>query len=181
MKSSTTPDTWANEFEDFITSKEKTPPSHLSRQILSRIHLKLNPPAGWVFSKLFLIHGIVGSLTLLFCPQFGFAPLSDIGLMNLLYIRFGNYGCMLGCGAVYVGSSVLIASFLLKKEDIKVLRRNEFLQLPLLGLLSMAGFMCFGATIVAELTIAWLIGTLLGGLATLEIGSFVRKAITASN
>lgn len=179
MKKLLPPQIWADEFKEFAAANEVQPPTRLSTQVLTQIHLNLNPPAWQVFFKLSLIHGIVGTITLLFCPQFGFSPLCGMGLMNL-FMQFGKYGCMLGCGAVYVGSSALVASFLLRPEEIKVLRRTEGLQLPLLGLLSMGGFICFGATIVFELTAVWFLGSILGGLATLELGWFARRTVAAS-
>lgn len=169
---------WADEFNEFAAAGEQAPPADLSTFVLDRIHRDLNPSVGWVFFKLALVHGIVGTMTLLFCPQFGISPGPDIGLMGL-FMRFGKYGCMLGCGAMYLGCSVLTASLLLRAEEIRVLRRTEGFQLPLLGLLSMGGFICFGATVVFELTVVWLVGTVLGGLVTLEVGWWARRTVVA--
>ncbi|MEO5969938.1 MAG: hypothetical protein ABIQ95_08420 [Bdellovibrionia bacterium] len=180
MRKILSPQEWAQEFEEFTVSNEVQPPAHLSTQILSQIQRDLKPSPWQVFFKLVGIHGLVGTITLLFCPQFGFSPLSDVGLMNI-FMPFGKYGCMLGCGAVYVGSSAFVASFLLKPEEIKVLRRTEGLQVPFLGLLSVAVFICFGATIVFELTVMWFLGTILGGLATLELGWLVRRTFVAAD
>ncbi|MEO5969797.1 MAG: hypothetical protein ABIQ95_07690 [Bdellovibrionia bacterium] len=175
------PKEWADDYKTFVSTNEIQPPIHLYNKILERVHSDLNPPPWIVFSRLSLIHTVVGTITLLFCPQFGFSPLSDWGLMNV-FMQFGEVGCMLGCGAVYSGSSALAASFLLKQEEMRVLRRTEALQIPLLGLLSIGAFLCFGASIVFGMTIiAWLFGSILGGMATLELGWWIRSKFQAIN
>ena len=167
------------EFREFSEAERIQPPENITRQIFQVVHDDLNPPAWQVFSKLTLIHAIVGTLTLLVCPQFGFEPLADIGLMEI-FMTYGHFACKLACGAVYLGSSALAASLLLSVEETQVLRRTEALQLPLLGLLSIAAFICFGATAVfSALTVAWLLGSVLGGLATLELGWLVRRGLRA--
>jgi len=58
-----------------------------------------------------------------------------------------------------------------------VLRRNEFFQISLLGLLSLLIFIIFGEVIVPGLTMAWLLGGILMGIFSLEAGWFLRKNI----
>ena len=179
MNKNLSPQEWANEYKNFVTANEIPAPAQLTHQIMARVESELNPAAWRVFSRLTLIHAVVGTLTLLFCPQFGVSPLSEMGLMSL-FMQFGEGACMLACGAVYVGTSLLAASFLLRPEELRVLRRTEALQIPLLGLLSIGAFICFGASIVAEMTIlTWLLGSILGGMFTLELGYFIRKRIVA--
>ena len=62
---------WAKEFETFASAESIDPPKKLKNKILSEVHKDLNPGILKVFSKMALIHFIVGSLMLLICPQFG--------------------------------------------------------------------------------------------------------------
>jgi hypothetical protein len=58
----------------------------------------------------------------------------------------------------------------------KVLRHTEALQIPSLGLLSIGAFICLGARAIFEVAmIAWLFGSILGGMATLELGWLIRS------
>lgn len=165
---------WVREFQEFIEAKEISPPSHLDQAILKKVHEDLNPPALLLFSKLTLIHAIVGTLTLFFCPQFGFSPISDVGILHFL-MRFGDQVCMFGCGAVFLGMSSLTASFSLRLEEIRVIRKTGFLQLALLALLSLGIFICAGLEIISAYLLFWLLGSIVGGIFTLELGWTLRR------
>ncbi len=165
---------WAWEYQDFLAGPVVMPPAHISESILARIHSDLNPSAWRVFSKLSLIHLIIGTITLLFCPQFGLGFTDGIGLMAL-FMRFGDQVCMLGCGAVFMGGSALTASLMLRSEEVRTIRQTELLQISVLALLSMGVFICTGAGVVAGLGIFWVLGSILGGLGTLELGWAIRN------
>jgi len=169
------PAEWANEFQSFLSAECEKPPENLSTKIFASIHADLNPDATKVFGKMALIHLIVGTITLLFCPQFGINILPGMGLMSH-FMRFGETACMMGCGAIFLGMSTLAASFILGPQEIKVIRRNRLLQVSLLATLSIGVFICFGASTIVSLAIAWLVGSTLGGLATLELGWLVRSS-----
>src|SRR5687767_13844138 len=121
MSKKMTPQEWNKEFKDFVSASELDPPKGVSSTILSKVHEDLNPLAYKVFSKLTLVHIIVGTITLLFCPQFGINILPGMGLMGL-FMKFGDTVCMMACGAVFLGSSALIASLILRPEEVKVIR-----------------------------------------------------------
>jgi hypothetical protein len=174
MKKQTTFHYWAEEFQSFLSAPEEIPPKSLSSQLLEKVRRDLNPDAWLVFSKMTLVHLLVGTTTLLFCPQFGINLLPGMGLMAL-FMRFGETVCMVGCGAVFMGASALIASFLLRPEEVKVIRKNEILQIGILATLSIGAFICLGATIIFSLGLAWLFGSVIGGLATLELGWLIRS------
>ncbi|MEW6058413.1 MAG: hypothetical protein AB1540_17565 [Bdellovibrionota bacterium] len=169
-----TPKQWSDEFQEFMSARETEPPQNLSIGILARIRADLSPAAWLVFSKMALIHSVVGTMVLLFCPQFGITILPGMGLMAL-FMRFGETACMVGCGAVFLGSSALAASFFLRPEEVKVIRKNKLLQLSSLAMLSIGVFICLGASMVATLGLAWVIGSVVGGLATLELGWIIRS------
>ncbi len=165
-----------NEFEEFKKSDSFTPPVASTEGILSKVHADLNPRVWTVFLKLAVIHAIVGGITLLFCPQFSVNPLGGMGLMSLL-MKYGEQACMLGCGSVFMGGSLLVASLVLRPEEVRTIRRTEILQLGLLALLSIGAFICADSSIVGVLALFWMLGSILGGLGTFELGWALRRRL----
>ena len=155
---------------------EVAPPQNISSQIFERVRADLNPAPWRVFSKAALVHLFIGTFTLLFCPQFGVGVFQGMGLMGL-FMKMGPTACMLGCGAVFLGSSALVASMLLRPEEIKVIRRNRFLQFGLLGTLSIGVFACLGKTMVITMLAAWFAGSVFGALGSLELGWWLRRSL----
>jgi hypothetical protein len=167
---------WIAEYEEFNNAEPVEPPKHLTETIIGVVHQALNPTVWSVFLKLTLIHAIAGTATLAFCPQFGFGLISGMGLMGP-FMAFGEQGCMVGCGAVFMSGSLLTASLILKSEEVRAIRRTRLLQISLLALLSIGIFICSGAGIVVSLAAFWLIGSILGGLITLELGWRIRERL----
>ncbi len=162
------------EFETFKNSEEISPPKALTDNILLRVHKDLNPSGFSVFKKLAVIQFITGFITLLFCPQFGVGFFNSLGLMGLL-MRFGDTICMAGCGAVFLGLSAFAAAIILRPEEIRVIRHNQFIQFPLLALLAIGIFICVGAPILATLGVSWFLGSVVGAISTLRLGLFFRS------
>lgn len=161
------------DFEEFV--HEGRAPGHaVSLKILETVRRDLNPAAWSVFSKLALIHFVVGAATLLLCPQFGIRLAgSGLGVMKY-FIFLGDYACTALCGAIFVGSSALAAAVLLRPEEIRVIRRQKILQLATLSLLSLGVFIMAEATILAWFGMAWAAGALIGGMGALELGWRLR-------
>ena len=174
MKQGIDPKEWAKDFQEFLNSDGITPPAKVTEAIFSRINRDLNPPAWAVFTKLALVQAVVGTITLLFCPQFGIGLFSGMGLMSI-FMGLGETACMAACGGLFLGTGALVGSLILKPEEVKIIRRNRLLQLALLGTLSIGTFICLGASVVVALGFAWLVGSTLGGIATLELGWFIRS------
>ena len=170
---------WAREYQEFLAAEPVSPPEALSESIISRVRRDLNPSAWLVFSKLTLVHVFVGTVTLLFCPQFGFSPSGGMGLMAL-FMKFGEEACMLGCGAVFMSGSALMAAIVLRPEQVRVIRKTRFLQISSLALLSMAVFVCAGAGLLISMGLFWVLGSVLGGLVSLEIGWALRFRVASA-
>lgn len=168
------PTSWSKEFNIFLSSSEARPTLQLSSEILEKVRLDLNPSSWKVLSKMSLIHFFIGSVIILFCPQFGITLFPGMGLMSL-FMRFGEVACMVGCGAVFLGSSSLVAGLSLRPEEIKVIRKNKWLQLSILATLSAGVLICLGTKILATLWVAWILGSLGGGIASLELAWFLRS------
>ena len=178
MKKAPSPQEWAREFNDFISASAVQPPVAVSDSVLARVREDLNPSPWIVFAKVSAIHAVVGFITLLFCPQFGFGLTDGMGLMAL-FMRFGNEACMVGCGAVFMGGSLLTASLVLRPEEVLTIRKTELLQISALAFLSMGIFICTGAGVVGGLGFFWALGSIVGGLGTFELGWKLRVWIKA--
>ena len=176
MKKTPTPQEWIEEFQEFMGADQAQVPKAVSDSILARVHNDLNPSSWLVFAKVSAIHAVMGFITLLFCPQFGLGFTDGMGLMAL-FMRFGDQACMVGCGAVFMGGSLLTASLVLRNEELRVIRKTEILQVSTLALLSMGVFICTGVGVVASLGAFWVLGSILGGLGTFEAGLRLRNWI----
>ncbi|MBS1963240.1 MAG: hypothetical protein JST04_13575 [Bdellovibrionales bacterium] len=162
------------EFLEFANIEKIAVPKGLSETVLGTIRSELNPSSASVFLKLTLIHFFVGFATLSMCPQFGVSLTSSMGLMQYL-MKYGEGVCMLGCGALFLGASVLVASFVLKPEEVKVLRRNRVLLLSSLAALSLGILVGVGGEVVATLGLVWVLGAVVGGSGLMQLGWTLRK------
>lgn len=169
--------------KDFLEFQKETsfpsrPPSEVSNRILRRVRQDLNPSAWRVFAKISMVHFFVGLLTLLVCPQFGVRLMgSEHGLMGS-FMSLGPYGCMLACGSLFLGLSLLVASIFLQPEELRQLKKNAILEVSTLALLSLGFFIMVGAKeIVFGFAAAWLFGSLMTGLALIEIVFAIRSKV----
>lgn len=165
---------WKSEFLEFIAAEEVAPPPRLSASVRSRISESLNPSPWIVFAKLALFVFFGGLVSLSFCPQFGLAFSEPSALMKYM-MSFGMYACQLACGSIFVGGSSFAAAFVLRLEELKVLRRTRFLQFGALSALSLGGFVCSGTSMLLSLGFVWILGAVIGGVASLEMGYFLRR------
>lgn len=173
MKSGKQP-SWEDDFRTFLEAGPEQAPRALSESIVGTVESDLQPSFWKVLLKIAGIQAAAGAVSLLFCPQFGVSFTSSNGLMPYL-MRFGLGVCMLGCGAFFTGLSLLIASWLLRPEEVRALRERRLFQLTVVAALSLGAFICSGAEVLASLALAWALGAIVGGMATLELGWSFRK------
>lgn len=166
---------WTTEFVEFVSSPSIEPPRRISEDVFTNVKRALNPSPFKVFIKISLIHLVMGTLTLLLCPQFGVSPFKGIGLMAI-FMHLGSIGCTISCGALFLGTSMLTASLLLRPEEIKILRKGTIFHLLVLSLFSMAILICARAEIILGVGATWLLGSILGGASTLELGWMIRRS-----
>src|SRR5687767_5551446 len=111
----------ANEFSDFLSVQELLPDKRISQAILAQVTQDLSPKPGKVFSRLLIIHCLTAVVTLAVCPQFGIQLVGEgMGLMKF-FMALGKYGCVLACGSFFTGLSLLVASQVLRPEEVKVI------------------------------------------------------------
>ncbi len=165
------------EFEEFTNAEPVSPPKGLSEQIFARVSADLNRSPWSVFAKLSLIHFVTALFTLSICPQFGFRLFGDgMGVMGY-FMHLGDYGCMVACGSLFLGASILVAMMVLRPEEIRVIRRHRTLELGALTMLSIGFFLMLKVEIIVGFLAAWAVGSLIGGVLALEIAWGVRARL----
>jgi hypothetical protein len=170
---------WISEFSEFLNSEETAPPANLTTQIHQVVNDSLNPSPFIVFGKLAIIALIASSFTLLICPQFGLGT-NGPGLMPYL-MKISPAACEFGCGVFFVGVGVLVSTFLLRIEEIRVLRQTKFLQISALTASMLGLFICFGSASFFTLEWIWLLGGFSGGLASILGGYVIREKVFVYN
>jgi hypothetical protein len=156
---------WVEDFQEFVRSAGAPVPNEVSNSILSRVRQDLNPSAWLVFAKLLTIHSVVGTLSLAICNQFGISPFQTGFSLSDYFMKFGHSTCMVLCGVLFVSLSVLLTRVIIRPEEFHVLRRNAWLEIFALSMISLGMFAVLGAEITLAVGVLWLTGALLGGVA----------------
>ncbi len=170
---------WMKEFSDFLNADEASPPQHLTARVQEVVCNSLNPSPFLVFAKLATIAVVASSLTLLFCPQFGLGTNSE-GLMPYL-MKISPLACQFGCGVLFVGVGVFVSTFILRPEELRILRETKFLQVSALTASMLGMFICIGSAEFFALEWTWLLGGIVGGLVSVSGGSAIRERSTHKN
>ena len=170
---------WQEEFAEFCQADEAAPPPSLSEQIKTRVSRSLSFLPWIVFAKLSLVTLAGGSATLLVCPQFALAHPGHSTIISHFFHSLGPVGCNLACGATFMGISLLLASLVLGGNEVSLIRRHKFIQVPAIAALFLSLFFCAGAEVFFEAAILWWLGGVAAGLATLEIGWQIRALAAA--
>lgn len=159
---------WVQDYQEFINNEE-TIPASLNNKVIGKVQDLLNPNSLIVFSKILGIHFAVGFLSLSVCHQFGINPFNtERSLADWMMRVGGHHFCMIGCGILFVGLSILAAGIFLTIEEINALKRTQHLQTLVLGLISLGIFVSFGAEFAFGIAMLWLLGGFVGGLAATQ-------------
>ena len=172
MKNKVDPKAWATDFQEFLNAPEVRPPAHIREEIFQVVHRDLNPSLWLVMAKLGGIHAFVGSLSLLLCSQFGMGR--GLNLMQA-FMGYGNFVCMMFCGALFLGLTTLVAGFILSSTELTKIRKTSYAPIFLLGTLSLVVFFCLGAEIAFSLALAWMMGAIVFGALGLEAGFGIKR------
>ncbi len=160
---------WLKDYEDFIQADGYEVPTATKDRVFNKILKLINPSPLIVFLKILGIHIGVGFLSLSVCHQFGMNPFNtERSLADWMMSVGGHQVCMIGCGILFVGISLLSAGYFLTIEEINSLKRTEFLQTLSLGLVSLGLFAAFGAELAIGIAGLWLLGGLIGGFVATE-------------
>ena len=155
---------WLNDYQDFLNSDKVKVPDEVNANVLVNMQRLISPNALAVFLKLLGIHLVTGFLSLSVCHQFGFNPFNTERSLADWFMKLGGHHfCMFGCGTLFVGVSLLAAGYFFTVEEVRALRRTEFLQYLSLGLISLGLFTAFGVEFILSIAGLWLLGGLTGG------------------
>ena len=155
---------WSEDFQEFIEIPTEAPSVDISNQILSKIQNELNPKPQIIFLKLLGIHSIVGTLSLMICNQFDMNPFNTSFSLSNYFMKFGHSFCMFLCGVLFISFSIIASGFLLRTEEVRILRKTSYLQVFALSCISLGVFAALGSDIALTIGILWFIGAQLGGL-----------------
>ncbi len=166
---------WLQEYQQFMDSEDPVP-KNTDQLVLTKMRALLKPNAFSVFVKILGIHLGVGFLSLSVCHQFGINPFNtERSLADWMMNVGGHHFCMLGCGILFVGLSVLASGFFLSIEEVNALKRTSHLQTLVLGLTSLGLFLSFGAELAVGIAALWLLGGYIGGFAATETVLRLKK------
>lgn len=161
---------WLKEYEAFLNSESTNVPKDATERVFSRMQELTNPSAWTVFFKILAIHLAVGFLSLGVCHQFGMNPFgTESSLDNWFMAMWGHSTCMIACGTLFLSASILTAGYFLSVEEVKALKRTEFIQALGLGSISLILFAAFGADLAITFAGLWLLGALVGGFLASEM------------
>lgn len=169
---------WMNGFSEFLNSETVSPSGQLSERIANAVRSSLHPSPLLVFGKLVLIAALASSVSLLFCPQFGYGTRGP-GLMMFL-MDISPLLCHFGCGVLFVGVGVLASTFVLKQAELRVLKETKYLQVSALSASMLGMFLCFGSQGFFTMELMWLLGGIVGGLVSVYGGSMIREQLVWS-
>lgn len=164
-------------YQSFIKDQEESAPEHLKQNILSKVRDDLTISATQTWVKFTVIHTIIGAISLLFCPQFNLSLSGKKDLYHFFHQALGHEGCMIVCGAIFLGTGALACILILRQAEIHMVRRSLMMAFLLLAVVSLGLFFIFGAEIYLGLAIPWLFGAVIGGASTFKLSSFVKEAI----
>jgi len=155
---------WQHDYKEFIKSANTKLPAEIKVRIFNKMLRLMNPKPLTVFWKILGIHIGIGFFSLSICHQFGINPFNTEKSLADWMMRVGGHQlCMIGCGVLFVSLSFLAAGYFLSIEEVKALKRTEFLQTLALGLISLGFFAAFGAELTISLIGLWLLGGFIGG------------------
>lgn len=160
---------WLEDFQEFVNTESQMVPKEISEKVLRRVKKSLNPAWYFIFMKLFCVHLLTGTLSMGICNQFGMSPFNTGFSLSDYFMKFGHSTCMFFCGVLFVGGSILISSYIIRPEELRVLKRSAVVQSLSLGILSLSIFWLLGAEIALSIAILWMIGALIGGVSVSEV------------
>lgn len=166
------------DYQDFLNSEQSIVPDRINKDLMTKMNELINPNSLIVFLKLLGIHLVTGFISLSICHQFDLNPFNTERSLSDWFMNIGGHNfCMLGCGTLFVATSIFFAGYFLTLEEIKSLKRTEFLQNLALGLISLGFFAAFGAELAFSFASLWLLGGILGGLFATQLTWTLKSSV----
>ncbi len=165
------------EFESFLSTPTTTVSDVTTQSILIANQRAQRNYLARVFVKLLSIHTVVSFLSLAVCHQFDMNPFNSSVSLSDYFMRFGHSACMLFCGFLFIGTSLLMARLLLHRYEFAIIRNSYPLQIFALCSLSLGVFMALGAHMSLGITVLWVIGAYIGSALPTYLLSSSPKAV----
>ncbi len=164
------------DYLDFILSRGSSPPERLTRKILIKIKELLNPRLSNILLKILIIHFVVGSLTLVICPQFGITLYGEEIGISRYFMVFGHEVCTILCGVFFLGTTLSISASILTREEIHKFNEYKSLITFLLCFFSLSVFLILKSPDLppTQEILNWVFGAFAGGSLLFEISSKVK-------
>jgi hypothetical protein len=167
------------DFKVFLESSKKSP-VYLDDKVIKYIHNELNPNYLKVLLKLIMIQAFIGTITMIFCPQFSYSLTNNYDIFHYFHMNFGAQVCMLLCGCIFVGSGALFASTILTKAEIKKIKKHKYLYYTCLSIIFLSLFILIGAKVYLNLVVYWILGATFGGSCSFELGRQLIQRLSLS-
>lgn len=158
-----------NDFDLFKSSPKEVTPNELDNKVISHINSDLNPSHYRILGKMVSLHGVIGLLTLLFCPQFKLSFTHNHSLYHYFHQTFGSQICMIICGVIFIGTGSLICSFFFKYAELQKVHKSVFLYYLGISSFSLLIFLFFGAELYLEMVLFWCLGAIASSILFFEI------------
>lgn len=138
---------WIEDFQQFVRSEGVPVPENISTTIMDQVRRDLNPSPWLLFAKLIGVHTIIGTLSLAICNQFGISPFGTGFSLSDYFMKFGHSTCMFLCGVLFVSLSLAASRVLVYPEELKVLKKNAWIQVFGLSMISLGVFATAGTLV----------------------------------
>lgn len=172
---------WDQEYQAFLEGPGTPPPGHLSEQIKSSIHQKLNPSKWVVFTHLCLTHLVMSAGVLTLCPHFGVQIIPGFSGLTFLFMKVGHAFCMTMCGFLIMSPSLLFVALWFKSEELKVFYRHRKYQVIQLVCVTLFILLGWGQqTIDLQTLVPWVLGAIFGGMGVFEVGLRLNRGFIRS-
>lgn len=165
-----------DDFKDFQNGQDN-PPKHLDREVLSFINSELNPSVKVIAFKLFIIHGFIGLMTMLFCPQFNLSLTNHYEAFHYFHHTFGEIMCNVICGSIFLGSGAIFASTVLSLPEIRKVKESILLYYSGLSIIFISAFFIFGVETFLSVVFFWMVGAIVSSYLFVNLGVLFRAKV----
>lgn len=166
--------------DDFKSFQEKSysPDSNITHSLLERMRSDLNPPHQVIFRKLIALQLIMGFITIFFCPQFKMSYTNNYQLFHYFHDNFGPRICMTICGLILIGSTAIMCTLLMNKQELQKLNTSPLLYFTSISILALAFFLILGAKFYLVMVSYWLLGAIIGSYVVFKTSYLLRYKLT---
>lgn len=164
------------DYLDFILTRGSLPPERITQKILLKIKELLNPRFSHILLKILIVHLVVGSLTLVICPQFGITIFGEEISIIRYFMIFGHEVCTILCGVFFLGTTLSISASILTREEIHKFNEYKSLITFLLCFFSLSVFLILKSPNLppTQEILNWVFGAFAGGSLLFEISSKIK-------